>query len=76
MISMEAVWQLHSLPILVSQRSSGNLKARGITPQVQGLIRTALGTIHHNALQQNMYHCAHMKPLTYTYVDTMDHTNR
>ncbi len=60
MISMEGVWQLHSLPILVSQGGSGNLKARGITPQVQGLVRTALGTIHHNALQQTVYHCAHL----------------
>ncbi len=60
MISLEGVWQLHSLPILVSQRRSGNLKARGITPQVQGLIRTALGAIHHNALQQTMYHWAHL----------------
>jgi len=53
-ISMEAVWQLHSLPILVSQRSSGYLKARGITPQVQGLFRTALGTVHHHPLQQSV----------------------
>ncbi len=52
MISMEAVWQLHSLSILISQGSSGYLKARGITPQVQGLVRTALGTVHHHPLQQ------------------------
>lgn len=51
---MEAVWQLQSLPILISQGSSGYLKAGGITPQMQGLLRTALGTVHHNPLQQSV----------------------
>ena len=54
MISMEAVWQLQSLSILVSQGSSGYLKAEGIAPQMQGLFGTGLGTVHHNALQQSV----------------------
>ncbi len=54
MISMEGVWQLHSLPILISQGSSGYLKTGGITPQVQGRFNIAVDTVQHNPLQHSV----------------------